>query len=294
MHLASRSHNRPKLTGPRAAFAACLIALAASCSFIQLAYDNLGWLATYYASDLLDLDRDQKARFRASVDAALATHRREGMREIITALATAERFAADGFTGPELDVLQAQAIALYEDIAKRSLPLVIDVLMTLKPSQIEHLRSEIEERNTEFAERLGFNEPSETRVELRAERMAERLNFWVDELRPEQYVLLEKLAAEIPDFVDVWHDYRQSQQVRFFRLLETRDAAKLTAQLEEWWVRQSGLGRASYLRSPETQVILKRVLLKLDASFDKAQRERLIWRLGSIREDLESSMNEQG
>lgn len=270
-----------------------MLTAAASCSVLQLAYNNLGWLITYYAGNLLDLDAEQKTRFRAETDTALAIHRREGMPDVVASIVVAERYLADGLDAAEVTELQTLASTLYDDIAARALPLAVNVLLTLTPAQIDHLRAEVAKRNEAFAERQGLTKSRKTRIELRAERMAERLGFWVDELRPAQYRLLDELAAEVPDFVDEWQAYRTTQQAKFFRLMEAPAKPALSAQLTEWWIEQKGLGEASYLRSAEARAAFRRVLLKLDASFDDTQRQHLLWRMRSIREDLESTMREE-
>lgn len=284
-----RSPERRKRPWLFAALFVTLLTFVTSCSLVQLTYDNLAWIIVYFADDLLDLDPTQEKRLRASVDQALALHRSEAMPSMVASLRVAERYVSDGLTSQEVTELKRRALAVYDDIAVRTLPLTVDLLLSLSPEQIQHLRSEIIERNEKFARRHGLTRSPADRTALRAHRMADRLSFWLSNLRVEQLELLDKLALEIPDFVDQWHLYRTQQQERFFQLLNERDRASLTAHLDEWWIRQDGLGDASFLRSERTFEKLRTVLLRLDASFDEEQRSHLLWRIRSTRQAINSS-----
>jgi hypothetical protein len=267
-----------------------LIALT-SCSLVRFAYSNLDWFALRYVNQFLDLNDTQEAAFSSRFTPVWKQHRRDGLPRLIAALRAAETMTGDGLSRDEIENIQTRAITLYDDTATQVIPLLGPTLTTLSPDQVKHLRGTIDDGNEEFADKFGLGKPAAQRAELRAERMADRLEDWIGPLEHEQYVLLDAIASEWPDFVEQWQEYRTQQQVTLFSLLgRGASATELRALFEEWWVHQVGMGESSYLRSAQVRALVRDTLFRISETFTPEQREALIERIRSLRLDFEAAL----
>jgi hypothetical protein len=263
----------------------------AGCSFVRLVYANLDWLIMREVNRYLALDTSQGSGLRTRVETTLIQHRREGLDEIVRALAFAEQHAMTGYTAEQIDALGEQLLRIYDDVARRGIALIGPVLPTLSAEQIVHFKAAIAKNNQRFAERHGLRATPEQRVALRAERAAERLGFWVGELSESQHLELERIVADLPDFVDDWYRFRMGRQWDLFVLLEQgASPEELHSLLEETWIVQRALGEASYLRSTATQAKLRDAVLAIDRMLTDAQRRHLLRRLRGLRGSLESEL----
>ena len=75
------------------------------------------------------------------------------------------------------------------------------------------------------------------RLKARANRMTKRAEFFLDDLTPEQALLVTKRAAEVPDSEQAWFDERVIRQQGFLNLIEQLKSRRFDAVQAEPLVR---------------------------------------------------------
>jgi hypothetical protein len=269
---------------------ALLASTLAACSATRLAYSQLDWLIPRQLGDYVTLDSTQRAWLDARLQDHLAWHCRTQLPAYAEWLGTLRAELNGAPPEPErlrdhVRQLETFIDALLGEIA----PTAAELALRLDQRQRDELFARLERRLAEDrAEYL--DPPPDQRRRERAERLEQRLRYWLGSLTPEQTARIRQWSAALPDQnAAAWLENRQrlqaaardllaepderSAQLRLTRLLETPAAARTAA-----YQRQIDASR-------DQAIALTADLLRLAPD---RQRARLDRRLGGLVADFQT------
>ncbi|MCB1772882.1 MAG: hypothetical protein KDI88_04650 [Gammaproteobacteria bacterium] len=265
-----------------------VLSVLVGCSKTALLYDNADWMATRWVSTLLDPDGHQEDQWGEMFGEVLQRHRLELLPEFVSLLAELEQRADGGLSTAFLDCWLDAADGSYRRHAQLLIPTAVDVLLQLRPAQIDHLEAALEERNDEYREEMLFADPAEQR-EARVDRYVDRVERWTGALDVEQREWFARQVERLPDVAASWLAYRQRQQRDLVALLRSGPTAtSLRDYLEAWWLRFDH--RPPQLESDIASLRGRMVQLlgELDQRLAPRQRQHLAARIRDLREGLAS------
>jgi len=280
-----RSDRRPRAL--RAiALAGVATLLLAACSMPRLAYNQADWLVLRELDSYLDLRDEQRERAAGVLEVHLSRHRREmlpGFARTFTEIAERTR---RGLGDDDAHWIIEHSRALLAASAEDLLPDLAAVLADLDAKQRAHLRARLEERNREYREEHALDAPREERLEGAVARTVERIEFWTGPLSDEQLALVRELRSAMPDSAGAWLAYTEAQQQRLLALLDAgAPAADVDAFLRAWLLRQEGMPPLMAALREWRFAGLRAMLVRVTASLNSMQRERLLDRLEDLAED---------
>ena len=263
-----------------------LLLLTTACSRTDLLYDNADWLVYRWADKLMDASGAQEDAWRGTFRQAMVDHRRELLPQLVRLLHGVEAGVKQGLTAAELSCWTEAADRVYREHARWAVVPAMAVLSDLSPSQTGHLAEELEERNREYAEDY-LDEDLQRRERSRIDRYIERVEHWTGDLTTEQLRLVEELARRLPDSAPDWLDYRVHKQRQLLDLLGVgAEPQTLQHFLDAWWVDLKGRPSVLVDKTERLRVGVIDLLLALDGAITQEQRDRVLERLGNLRDDL--------
>jgi len=267
-----------------------LIALLLSgCSRTALLYDNADWMAVRWVSSLLDADSRQKDQWQAMFGEVVEQHRAQLLPEVVALLHELEQQAESGIRTEFLECWLQAADDSYRRHVDLLIPTAVGVLRDIRWEQVDHLQSELDERNDEYREAKLFSDPAEQR-EARAERYVERIERWTGSLDNSQVDWVALQVARLPDVAGAWLDYRRDRQAELLALLRADPTeSRLRAYLETWWQRFDH--RAVDLERDTMRLRQGMVAMidQLDRRLSAGQRRTLVENVRDLRVGLESA-----
>jgi len=169
--------------------------LLAGCTS-SFVYNRLDTLARWYVGSLVTLDDTQQADLRDWLGRSLAWHR-------TSELGRYEQFLRDlsnrVSTGPDPSRIQEvlkQAEGFIGDLVGRMAPEAAQLLVTLRPPQVEEFLGNLEKRNREELDEERERTPAD-REKRRLRSMTRTLERWTGSVTPEQKSLLERTVADL-------------------------------------------------------------------------------------------------
>jgi hypothetical protein len=263
-----------------------LVLLTPGCSRTDLLYDNADWLVYRWADRLMDASGAQEDAWRGMFRQAMLEHRRELLPQVVALLHRVEVGVRRGLTAAELSCWTEAADRVYREHARWAVLPATAVLSDLSPAQAGHLAEELQRRNRDYAEDY-LDEDLQRRERRRIDRYIERVEGWTGDLTTEQLRLVEELAGRLPDSAPDWLDYRVDRQRRLLELLGgSADRGALQQFLDAWWVGLSGRPMALIDKTERIRAGVIDLLLALDGALTQGQRDRVLERLGELRDDL--------
>ncbi|WP_373510359.1 DUF6279 family lipoprotein [Thiocapsa sp.] len=269
--------------------AAALIATAltlAGCSRVGVAYNTGDFLATAYAKDYLDLEQAQLERWEPLLDAELARHRAEELSYLAAYFDRLLAASRTGFDGRNMTCLTGEFRDLYRRQASVAVTLAAPLLAELTPAQIQRLdqrfRKEATEDRAEIAGRSSAREK-----EKRARRYVSSIEDWTGPLSAEQQAIVAEVTGRMPDTQASLVEYRTGKRDQLMALIRA-DAAEpqIKRFLTDWIVDFSDLPPDLEQGGQALGERIRELFVRLGATLDASQRERLDKRLRSLRDDF--------
>lgn len=263
---------------------ACMAALLAACSTLQLTYNNADVYLRWRGGQYFDFEAAAAAEFERRVDRFLSWHRRTALPQYARLAEEAAGRLADGLSQADLvwgyDAFQAQVREGLRAAAGE----VADLLDALAPAQIEILEKRLAKQNREFAKDNVLEGTPEERRKKRLERNIERLDDWLGSVNEAQYERVRLYSVRAP-LEDKMRDRdRKRLQREFVALLRARQAKETLAEWAVNWERN---------RDPAYDVARRehlqeyfRMLLDLDKTLSSAQRTHAVRRLQGFARDF--------
>jgi hypothetical protein len=201
--------------------AAAMLALA-SCSLVDLAYDNApGWVAGELEA-AFHLDETQSRELDGRLTRFFAWHREQELgryREILDVAATA---SADGIEAEEFLRLQDDIRAAWQRSVAMAVDSFGDLAVTLTPQQIERFDAWFRDLSREHLEYLDKS-PQQREI-YRVERALERLVKWFGDFDYADEKWIRERLRQLPDIYEPWLRYREARHDALLATL--REAAR--------------------------------------------------------------------
>ncbi len=266
--------------------AVAVLLLSAACSVVGVLYERLDLLLGLEAESWLDLDGEQLHTFRHAVRQRVEENRREELPHYIAFLELAATRVA---SPPDAATLQADAEALrllLRDTIRRSLPLVADTLVSLRPGQIRHLEEQFAQSNAEYAEEYMELSPERFRKN-RLRRSREAVERWTGRLDATQRERVVSLVDTVPDGSAAWSAYSMGWQQSL--LTELRAGAgrdRLLGLLQTWWTTDAAMDPAYVAQLENNRRLIADSLASLLPTLSDRQRARAAREFRELAADL--------
>ena len=200
---------------------AVLLGLA-SCSLVDLAYDNApSWVAGE-VDDAFGLDEAQSRELDGRVTQFFAWHREQELgryREILERAATA---SADGIEAREVVRLQEDVRAAWQRSLEKAIDSFGDLAPTLTVQQIDRFDAWFRDQTREYRDYL--DKSLQQREIYRVERGLKRLERWFGDFDYAAEQLIRDRLRELPDIYEPWLRYREARHQALLAAL--RDASR--------------------------------------------------------------------
>ncbi|MGB5222215.1 MAG: DUF6279 family lipoprotein [Polyangiales bacterium] len=172
-----------------------LMPLLAACSGLM---QNLGakWVTRQIAVEF-NLDDEQTAATRASVDRLIAAAPDALRSKVDMLVATVDAAIARGFTEKGLLGMERQVDKILDIVAGAIIDEASPILATLRDDQIDFAEVRMNERLEEAREKI--DKPKEERLEKRQDAFVDAVEDWADDITDEQETLLRRYIAKLPD-----------------------------------------------------------------------------------------------
>ncbi len=131
------------------------------CAFKKIIYDRLDWVLMYQLDTYLDLEKEQKLKFKPALAEAVSWLKREKVPHAITVLEKLEDAAKrktydesvnKAFTA-EIDLIRSELFRKYEGP-------VLELLLSLSEKQISYLQKKMAKSNEDMEDALKENDLS--------------------------------------------------------------------------------------------------------------------------------------
>jgi len=268
----------------RRLFLACLVALLAGCSALELAYDNADSYLRWQAGRYLDLKNSQAEEFKARVGAFLVWHRSEALPQYARLAGEAGKRLERGASLADMvwsyDAIRRQA----EEGLRRASAETGDFLDRLTPAQIEYLEQRFAEDNRKFAREWLEGTPEKQR-ERRLKRLTHTLEDWLGELSGAQRERVRQFNDSAPLNGEMRDRERRRRQAELLAMLRARESARRLAGWAAEWER--GREPAFVRASREFTDGLLALLADLERGLSPRQRAVAVARLREFARDFD-------
>jgi hypothetical protein len=218
------------------ALAAAVLALAA-CSTIKLGYNNAETLLLYSLNDYLDLSPEQQQLARERVNAVHDWHRATQLPDYAAFVRHAQG-KLDGEVSAD-DVLQfneglnARLAALGDRVG----PDFARLALTLTPAQLERLEKKMGGDTRKARREFGRGDARDA-LEQRVKKYAERADFWLGRLTPEQLEIVRESLAARPTATSYWIEERERRQRELVMLLRRIQTERPSEAVATGWIQR--------------------------------------------------------
>ena len=268
----------------RRLFLACLVALLAGCSALELAYDNADSYLRWQAGRYLDLKNSQAEEFKARVGAFLVWHRSEALPQYARLAGEAGKRLERGASLADMvwsyDAIRQQA----QEGLRRASAETGDFLDRLTPAQIEYLEKRFAEDNQKFAREWLEGTPAEQR-ERRLKRLTHTLEDWLGELSGAQRERVRQFNDSAPLNGEMRDRERRRRQAELLAMLRARESARRLADWAAEWDR--GREPAFVRANREFTDGLLALLADLERGLSPRQRALAVARLREYARDFQ-------
>lgn len=228
--------------------ASCLVATA--CSMASIGYEFFATWAHWQIDSYASLDADQKVLVQRRLSELHAWHRQSELPRYVEFLKSTREQALTSKAAAQASQIRKTILTAWEPIAVRTAPAMAELLVTLKPAQIERISSELARANRKLRDeylpsgRAGWfgrrsaddaDPRPAARLQARVERIRKRLEYFMGDLSDEQEKLLRQLASELPATEEIYLAEREARQQRFLTLARKVQAeSPPIAEVERW------------------------------------------------------------
>jgi hypothetical protein len=269
--------------------AATLVALVltlAGCSRVGIAYNTGDFLLKGYAKDYLDLESSQLSGWEPVLTAELTRHRAEELPYLAAYVDRILTASQVGFDKRNTACITKEFREIYRRQAKFAVTLAAPLLAELTPSQIQRLENRFRDEATE--DRAKLSQRSEAlQQQKRTRRYVKAIEDWTGPLDAEQQLIVADITARMPSNRASLLDYRTLKRDQLIAMLKSNaDAREIDRFLTDWLVELNDLPADLERSGQKMGKRIAELLVRLGASLDAGQRERLHKRLREVRDDL--------
>lgn len=217
-------------------FALALFALLfAACSTIKVGYNHADLFLLHTLDRYVSLTGEQEQLVRQRMASVMEWHRATQLRDYAAFIHRA-RAELDGNVSPAEVVefsegVNARLLALGERIA----PDFAALALTLSRDQIDQVERKLSDEDAKA--RRETAEEMKKAVDARAQKYAERAEFWLGKLSPQQQEMVRASLVGRPADSMYWIDARERRNKAMVALLRRVHAERPTSDKAAGWIR---------------------------------------------------------
>jgi hypothetical protein len=209
--------------------------LFAACSTIKLGYNNADTLLLHSLDRYVSLTDEQEHMVRRRVESLMAWHRATQLADYAAFVQTA-RLRIDGSVTP-VEVLDFNEglMARLAALGERAAPDAAALALTLTPAQIDQVERKLVDDNIK-ARKQSAQEVAQA-VDARSKKYAERFEFWLGKLNPQQMQLVRASLAGRPVDSLYWIEARERRTKDLVAMLRRIEAERPPEAVAANWFR---------------------------------------------------------
>jgi Family of unknown function (DUF6279) len=259
----------------------------ASCSAMQLSYNNVEVWLRWKADRYFDLQPAQEADLRVIITHFHDWHRAHELPLYSDLMGAAARRLEDGLSEQDLVWAVENIRTRYEALIARAVADGAVILLTLSPEQLTYLADKLADDNRKYAEEF-LPESEEKRIRVRATHIEAGISEWTGSLSDGQERRIAAMARDTGGQAATKLAERERNQREFFDILKSEHTAetlvpRLSDLLENWESRRSP-AQASEAKMLNAQFF--RMMIDLDHMLTPAQRASAVARLQGYAADF--------
>lgn len=237
----------------RVGIVVALTAILVSCTFTKFAYNQADTVTAWMVDDYFDLDVQQKQEFQKRFDRFYAWHRYEQLPDYAQFMKTARMRMQDGLSREDVFWFVEGLRSRTRSAARQAAPDAAALLATLRPAQIENLKSKWDTENRKYVKERKVGGSIDERYEAEGKRIVKQLKEWLAPLTNEQEQRVMTLVRELPQLEQERYAERLRRQKEFLEVLAHRneDAQRFTARVTDWMVNWEKGRSAEYQRQAD-------------------------------------------
>jgi hypothetical protein len=194
------------------------LALLSACSN-TFVYNQLDWLIPWYLDDYVDLTREQRRDLKVEIREVLRWHRSEELAGYMVILDGIEADLQQPVTAATVENWANQAVAAYERLEERTLPMLFDLGRDLSDEQMAGFIANLERAQHELEEEYLERSDEEYITDAR-EGLDDNLRDFMGRLTPEQREIIANAAASLQRFDFAWLEERRQWLATLSELLQ--------------------------------------------------------------------------
>lgn len=191
---------------------ALLAMLLHGCSAVRLGYGQADSLSRFWIDQYIDMSSAQDALVRERLARFHAWHRKTQLDDYALLTRQAQKLVAGKPSVADALALGNDIIRRGSTMAEQATPDIADLLLTLKPEQIERMARRIEDKNADHSKDIGLAEGESGQRKARYKRLLERAEYWLDDLSDEQREHLRQQVETQSQGIPFWYDERLRRQ----------------------------------------------------------------------------------
>ena len=272
---------RPVLLG-------CSLLVLAGCSQMALVYNRIDWLAPFYVSDYVSLDRGQTRLLKQELLELRDWHCGTQLSSYAQWARVLESDLQSQSLTPTWVATRYRDVreALRELVAAAS-PGMAELVLTLTPSQEQEFFERLERENNEFAATF-IDAPAAKAQQAYAKRMRKQLSEWIGGLTEEQERRVQAWSEQVTPGAADRLQARRAWQDELRRLLKRRDRPGFESELRKLIAYPDRFKPEQYRKTRDAyRGAMIALLGDIAVSLTSRQRDRLLARAASWRRDFE-------
>jgi hypothetical protein len=258
----------------------------AGCNKIGLVYEFADKLVLYNVEENFDLDKEQRAALKDSVQAYFRWHRRNLLPAYADFLAYVADSARNGLRPEEVRT----GMARFQELYRRTLDPVAGIsaafLESLSPAQVDAWINRQRAKNRKL--RNDFSGSLEERLDIRARKIIDELEDWTGRLSKDQKARIRALNGTVPWNGSLWLDLREQVQERVADMARRKAPAdSLRAYLAAYFLRDESLKTPEYReRVKESERKTAILIYQIHHLLTDGQRAHFLQQVDKLAQDL--------
>tara|TARA_B100001059_G_scaffold56957_1_gene52043 strand:+ start:1445 stop:2308 length:864 start_codon:yes stop_codon:yes gene_type:complete len=203
----------------------------ASCS-TSFAYNNLGWLSSFWVDDYVDLNKSQSKQLKAIINDTRDWHREVELPKYKADLLDLRQLLNNEADTAQLMEKITQVKQHWRNLLLHTSDPLIELAMTLTPSQRNEMVENIREKiNEEIQEHTSLTK--DEHLQQRLERQLDYYKQWLGKLTSEQQTLISQANSAHTSTSNLWYDYKLTRLAALEALFtqQTLSEAEFSQQL---------------------------------------------------------------
>ena len=270
---------------------AAALSLLGACSALRFGYNQADELAYWWLDGYADFNESQTQPVRKALTQWHAWHRRTQLPDYTTLLIQVHLEALEPITAQRVCSWWDSSRSRIDVALERMVAPAAELLLTLTPSQIEHIERRYAKINAEFRDE-HLQADRAQRLKASVKRTVERTETFYGRIDEPQRDLIAKAVQQSPFDPEVWFTERKARQQEALQMLrrpklEGASADQAQAALRAYFERMAHSPRAEYRRYAQTLVQYNcQFAADLHNATSAAQRQVLVQKLKGWEADL--------